>query len=142
MIRSATEYTWKMLWSMKIADLPAVRMPSTNVSSFSVSLSERPIVGSSRMMISASKWSALTIASPWRSPPDRPVTVVSGVRTADVKPIDRPMRSDVIWRISPVRRNPKRWVSGRPMKMFRQSGSCSASARSWNTVSTPSDRAV
>ena len=28
------------------------------------------------------------------------------------------------------------------MKMFRQSGSCSASARSWNTVSTPSDRAV
>ena len=24
------------------------------------------------------------------------------------------------------------------MKMFRQSGSCSASARSWNTVSIPS----
>src|SRR4026208_1543836 len=80
MIRSATEYTWKMLWSMKTADLPAVRIPSTNVSSFSVSLSERPIVGSSRMMISASKWSARTMGRPWGSPPDRPGTVGAGVR--------------------------------------------------------------
>ncbi len=30
-MRSATEYTWKMLWSMKMADLPAARMPSHEV---------------------------------------------------------------------------------------------------------------
>ena len=130
-----------MLWSMKMADLAAVRMPSTKRSSFSVSLSERPIVGSSRMMMSASKWSARTMARPWRSPPESPVTVVSGVSTADVKPISSLISPWVMRRISPTRRNPRRPAMGRPMKMLRQSGSCSARARSWKTVSTPRARA-
>ena len=81
--------------------------------------------------MSASKWSALTIARPWRSPPESPRTGVSGVSTAEVKPMDSLISRSVVRRISPTRNKPRGPVSGRPMKMLRQSGCCSARARSW-----------
>ena len=45
-------------------------IPRTKSSVFLVSVTESPIVGSSRMTSSASKWRARAIATPWRSPPD------------------------------------------------------------------------
>ena len=57
--------------------------------------------------MSASKWSARTMARPWRSPPESPVTVVSGVSTADVKPISSLMSPSVMRRISPTSQEPE-----------------------------------
>ena len=91
--------------------------------------------------MSASKWSARTMARPWRSPPDRPVTVVSGVSTAEVKPIDSLIALGDAAHLGDLEETRAGLLMGRPMKMFRHSGSCSASARSWKTVSTPSARA-
>src|SRR5579863_2093025 len=71
-----------MLWSMKIADLPAFLMLPTKSSVLRVSVRERPMVGSSRMTSSASKWSARVIATPCFSPPDIVVTTLSGCTAA------------------------------------------------------------
>ena len=71
-----------------VSVFPASRMPLTKLSNFWVSFNESPIVGSSRMMMSASKYKARTIATPCLSPPENVPTRESGVTAAEVKPID------------------------------------------------------
>ena len=54
---------------------------------FWVSFNDRLLVGSSKTISSASLYSALAIATPWRSPPERFPTGDSASINFDVKPI-------------------------------------------------------
>ena len=116
---------------MKMQALPASLIPRTKSSVFRVSVTDSPIVGSSRMTNSASKWSARAIATPWRSPPDIEPTNESGVTACEVKRRNSSISLSVSARIAGTSSSPMRLVRSRPMKMFRQSDCWSARARSW-----------
>ena len=131
-----------MLWSMKIADLPAALDAVDEVEQL-LGLLERQ---AHRRLVEDDD-----VGLEVERPDDGQALALAAGQAGDVR-VRRQRRRREAHRLAHQlvrdrgasrrrRRKPKRSVSGRPMKMLRQSGCCSASARSWNTVSMPSARA-
>ena len=130
--RSEADMTSCSLWLMKISDSPFSVIWRRVANRLSASCAVSTAVGSSRIRIRASLYSALRISTRWHSPTDRSDTRASG---STFRPNFRDSSTSLA---RPAARLERNFQSGSvPVRTFSSTVRFGASAKCWCTMPTP-----